>query len=89
MKIYTINRSEDGLVKTVYTNKKALYNGILETGYNCKTVGSYGNTKQFSYPNLCKMLVEFSEGGKYLEQTTVYCEGGSELEIQEHLISKQ
>lgn len=87
MRIYSIYCSEDGLVKTVYTNKKALYNGIIETEYNCKTVGTHGNTKQFSYVNLCKMLTEFSNGGKYLEQTTVYCEG-SEIHIQEHLISK-
>jgi len=39
--IYIITLSEDGIFNAVFTNKKALYNGILETEYKVQTVGTF------------------------------------------------
>lgn len=67
MKIYTIYLSEDGLQTECYTNIKALYNGIMETGYinGGEQVGFYTESVKFNYANLVKKLKESTQNNKY------------------------
>ena len=101
MKIYSVYLSEDGLMSQVYTNIKALYNGILEHGYEAKTImirsretnesAHYGGRfteVKFTYANLVKGLRESSDGGKLYERLTIICKGG-DMRIYEHeIVSK-
>ncbi len=89
--------SEDGLKRQVYTNIKALYNGILETGYTPIVVTMVEETSpvytytdiKFTYSNLCKVLRHSSKNGERYETAGIGCENGSYLSIQEHpIVSK-
>jgi len=94
MKIYSIYMSEDGISRRVYTNVKALYNGILETGYTPIVVTMVDETSQiykyidlkFTYANLCKVLRHSSNDGKRYETAGIGCDNGSYLTIKEHQI---
>lgn len=102
MKIYSVNKSEDGLMIQVFTNIKALYNGILYDGYKAETItmvsrpADRGNIQEykftdvkFTYANLVKALRDSSKGGRFYERATINCIGGNEMYIQEHdVISK-
>ena len=94
MKIYSIQMSEDGLNRQVYTNIKALYNGILATDYTPIVVTMVEETSpmytytdiKFTYANLVKVLRHSSNDGKRYESAGIGCENGSYLNIQEHQI---
>jgi hypothetical protein len=86
--------SEDGLKRQVYTNIKALYNGILATDYTPIVVTMVEETSpmytytdiKFTYANLVKVLRHSSRNGKSYENAGIGCEDGSYLEVQEHQI---
>ena len=89
--------SEDGLRRNVYTNIKALYNGILETGYTPivvtfveETTPFYTYTDiKFTYANLVKVMRHSSKNGKRYELAGIGCENGSYISIEEHpIVSK-
>lgn len=95
MKIYTIYLSEDGLHGSVYTNVKAIYNGISQLGYTPLVVtimdrSNYTYTEvKYTYANLVKAIRSSSGDGKYYSRVTIDCEGGASIEIQEHeVVSK-
>lgn len=102
MKIYSVNKSEDGLMTQVFTNIKALYNGILYDGYKAETItmvsrpndrsnmqGYKFTDVKFTYANLVKALRDSSNGGRFYERVTINCSGGNEMYIAEHeVISK-
>ena len=79
--------SEDGLDINCFTNIKALYKGILDTHYvtenDCATIGFYGGTIKFNYPNLVKELNKNSQNKKYYSRAYINCKNGNSLEIQE------
>lgn len=87
-KAYLIRMSEDGNMPYVYTNVKALFNGILETGYSanyiCDMDEKYNwvNSK-FTYSNLVKALKK-EQGARIYPETNAG--GYGSLEIQEVLI---
>ena len=95
--IYSIYMSEDGLRRNVYTNIKALYKGILETGYTpivvtfveeTSPVYTYTDIK-FTYANLLKVMRHSSKNGERYELAGIGCENGSYINIQEHpIVSK-
>jgi hypothetical protein len=93
MKIYTIRMSEDGLDINCFTNIKALYNGILQTGYVTEndnaTLGYYGGLIKFNYPNLVKELNKNSQNKKYYSRAYINCENNNSLEIQEMNINSK
>lgn len=86
----------------VYTNIKALYNGIVEYGYEAETItmvnkpADRSNIQEykftdvkFTYANLVKALRESSDGGRLYERATINCSGGNEMYIAEHeVVSK-
>jgi len=74
--IFVVQLSEDGLDRQVYSNVKSLYNGILDTGYNCETVRYVNNSIKFSYANLVKMIKLSKNEGKYY--ATVYVENSND-----------
>ena len=86
--------SHDGLAKEVYTNMKALYNGIMNTGYTPSVITMYevsesGRTLTdltFNYKNLCKVLRASSRGGKFYENAGIGCEGDAYINVEEHRI---
>jgi hypothetical protein len=86
--------SHDGLAKEVYTNMKALYNGIIKTGYNPTTVTIMEISKEgrtftdvaFNYKNLCKALKNSSRNGQVYEHAEIGCEGDSCINVEEHQI---
>jgi hypothetical protein len=102
MKIYSVHLSEDGLMTQVYTNIKALYNGLVDKGYTAETITmidrpSDRNDTQgykftdvtFTYANLVKALRKSSENGKLYERVTINCERGNLMYVSEHpVVSK-
>jgi len=94
MKIYSIYMSEDGINRQVYTNVKALYNGLLKTGYTPIVVTMVEESSpvniytdlNFTYANLCKVLRHSSHEGKRYESAGIGCHNGSYLNVQEHQI---
>jgi len=78
--IFTITTSEDGLDNYYYTNIKALYNGILETGLEPKTVLIYdGNNKRieksFNYANLTNLIRSQQSRNRFCV-AIIECESG-------------
>ena len=97
MKIYTIHLSEDGLYTDVYTNIKALYNGIAKLGYTPLSVTFIEETSPiytfkdvaYNYANLTKVLRQSGKNGTRYEHTTINCEHGCSIHIEEHnIVSK-
>jgi hypothetical protein len=97
MKIYSVNKSEDGLMTQVFTNIKALYNGIIDNGYVAETITLVRTPKdradmygykftdvKFTYANLVKALRESSNGGRFYESVTINCENDNFIYIKEH-----
>jgi hypothetical protein len=87
--------SDDGLSRTLYTNMKALYHGILNLGgYTPLSVTMVEETSpiytftdlKFTYANLCKVLVHSSAKGKRYQSAGILCENESYLNIEEHAI---
>lgn len=98
MKIYSVRLSDDGLMPLVFTNVKALYNGLLNDGYEANTItmikyfdnGGYETTEvKFTYANLVKVLRESSRGGSTYESAFIDCFNGGTMEVKEHgIVSK-
>jgi hypothetical protein len=97
MKIYSIHLSEDGLYTDVYTNIKALYNGIAKLGYTPLSVTLIEETSPiytlkdipYNYANLTKVLRQSGKGGTRYERTTINCEYDCSIDIVEHnIVSK-
>lgn len=99
MKIYSVNKSEDGLMTQVFTNIKALYNGIIENGYIAETItmvirpddrsniqGYKFKDVKFTYANLVKALRDSSDGGRLYEGVTINCENDNSMYISEHQV---
>ena len=99
MKIYSVNKSEDGLMTQVFTNIKALYNGIVEYGYNAETITMVSRPEdrsnmqgykftdvKFTYANLVKALRDSSDGGRLYERVTINCERDNFMYVSEHQI---
>jgi hypothetical protein len=94
MKIYSINLSEDGLHTDVYTNIKAMYNGIAKLGYTPLSVTLIEETSPiytfkdipYNYANLTKVLRQSAKGGTRYERTTINCEYDCAIHIKEHSI---
>lgn len=99
MKIYSVNRSEDGLMTQVFTNIKALYNGITEYGYSAETITMVSRPEdrsnmqgykftdvKFTYANLVKALRDSSDGGRLYERVTINCENDNFMYVAEHQI---
>jgi hypothetical protein len=102
MKIYSVHLSEDGLMTQVYTNIKALYNGITEYGYNAETitmvsrpddgagVQAYKFTDvKFTYANLVKALRDSSDNGRLYERVTINCERDNFMYVSEHQVTSK
>jgi len=102
MKIYSVNKSEDGLMTQVYTNIKALYNGITEYGYNAETItmvsrpddradfqGYKFTDVKFTYANLVKALRDSSDNGRLYERVTINCERDSLMDVAEHQVTSK
>jgi hypothetical protein len=102
MKIYSVNKSEDGLMNQVYTNIKALYNGITEYGYDAETItmvsrpddladvqGYKFTSVKFTYANLVKALRDSSDNGRLYERATINCERGNFMYIAEHQVTSK
>lgn len=102
MKIYSVNKSEDGLMTQVFTNIKALYNGLSEHGYSAETITMVSrpedrsNTQgykftdvKFTYANLVKALRDSSDGGRLYEHVTINCKRDNFMYVAEHpIVSK-
>lgn len=94
MKIYSIHLSEDGLYTDVYTNIKAMYNGIAKLGYTPLSVTFIEETSPiytfkdvaYNYANLTKVLRQSGKNGTRYEHTTINCEHGCSIHIEEHQI---
>ena len=90
-KAYIIRMSEDGNAPYVYTNIKALYNGIIATGYDVKYFCHIDDNHKwininFTYANLIKELKKYAGFHLYKETEA---DGYGSLEIQEiSIISK-
>ena len=87
--------SEDGLGTNVYTNVKAMYNGILNLGgYTPISVTMIKFTSpmytftdlKFTYANLVKALRYSNLNNLRYEHVEILCEGGCSLQIEEHAI---
>jgi len=102
MKIYSVNKSEDGLMTQVYTNIKALYNGITEYGYNAETItmvsrpddradalGYKFTDVKFTYTNLVKALRDSSDNGRLYERVTINCERDNFMYVAEHQVTSK
>ncbi len=84
-KAYLIRMSEDGNMPYVYTNVKALFNGIIETGYNVNYICIMDDNYKWinlklTYSNLVKALKK-----EYITRLHVEINAGGygSLEIQE------
>jgi hypothetical protein len=69
--IFVVELSEDGLDSIAYSNIKALYNGLTETGYKTETIRYVNHEVKFSYPNLVKMIKESRQNDKYYAQVYI------------------
>ena len=69
--VYIVELSEDGLDIYVYSNIKALYNGLNEISYQKETIGLGDDVVKYSYANLVKQLRKSSQGGKYYERAFI------------------
>ena len=87
--------SEDGLGTNVYTNVKAMYNGILNLGgYTPISVTTVIETSpmytftdlKFTYANLVKALRHSNHNNLRYEHVEILCEGECSLQIEEHAI---
>ena len=91
MKIYSTYFSEDGLHLEVYTNAKALYNGIVKSGYEPKTIGFLDSKTRkfldvkFSYANLVKAIRITNDDNKSYAHFSIEGENGN-IHIAEHRI---
>ncbi len=97
MKIYSIRLSEDGLSPNLYTNAKALFNGI-ETldGYIPITIEVYDRKAnggkgahlelKYNYANVVKAIRISNEENTRYASFDVACQGGTRLDITEHRI---
>ena len=84
-KAYLIRMSEDGNDRYVYTNIKALYNGIIDTGYDVKYICHIDDNNKwinisFTYANLVKDFKKYAGTHLYKE---INADGYGSLEIQE------
>lgn len=89
MKIYSLQFSEDGLGLEVYTNVKAINDGINKyTAY--KPVSIYVGREEikYNYTNLIKAIKIQSNNGKYYARIEVNCQHGYTIVITEHKIIK-
>jgi hypothetical protein len=98
MKIYSIRLSEDGLSPNVYTNAKALFNGIekLGDGYIPITIEVYDRKAnegkgvhlelKYNYANVVKAIKISNEADSRYASFDVACQGGTRLNITEHRI---
>lgn len=87
MKIYSVTLSEDGTARELYTNVKALYNGINTYGYSTKSVHVVNNADlPYNYENLLKAIKASSHNGEFYAIAFITCENGSEITIVEHSI---
>ena len=81
--VYAINMSEDGIHTKVFSNIKALFNGITEIGYKPLTVNTHKTEKiVYNYNNLVKLIRSSQEKNRvYL--CYIQCENGGTLDIME------
>jgi hypothetical protein len=98
MKIYSIRLSEDGLSHNLYTNAKALFNGIEKLGdgympitievYDRKANGGKGAHLElkYNYANVVKAIRISNEENTRYASFDVSCQGGTRLDITEHRI---
>lgn len=86
--VFLIKMSEDGNCSEVFTNIKALYNGISDTGYKCQAISVWNDelnrtqSFKFNYGNLVA-AIRMSQGRNRFTMCDILCEGNSYLEIQE------
>ena len=88
--VFAIRMSEDGNAQEVFTNIKALYAGIVETGYECENIRVFdGDLKTksvpFNYANLVK-VVRISQDKNRFVMCYMECARGSQIEIQQMII---
>lgn len=69
--VFVVRYSEDGVCRNVYTNVKALYNSILESGYKPTTI-ECGSA--FCLSNL-------KAESQFQREFTIDCENGSEIYV--------
>ena len=87
-KVFLIRMSEDGNFSDVFTNVKALYNGILETGYKAKIISVWDYEKyqlvemSFNYNNLLSTIRLRQNQGMFVI-CSITCDGRSELNIEQ------
>ena len=98
MKIYSLLLSEDGLNHDVYTNVKAMFNGIEELGDGyMPTIISVHDRKanegkgawlklKYSYANLVKAIRISTTEGKYYASLTLENDYEVLIEINQHRI---
>jgi hypothetical protein len=86
MKIYSVKLSEDGTARELYTNVKALYNGINTYGYQTKGVFVGDEEMTYNYENLLKAIKMSSHNGEFYAIAFITCENGNEITIVEHSI---
>jgi hypothetical protein len=98
MKIYSLLLSEDGLNHDVYTNVKAMFNGIekLGDGYMPTIISMYDRKAnegkgarlelKYSYANLVKAIRISTTEGKYYAHLDLECDNEANITVTEHRI---
>lgn len=95
MTIYSIRLSEDGLIVPMFTNIKALYDGILAQEYAPKNISMWIKDEKgggevvdmkFTYANLVKALRKNSNGGTNYSYCDIDCDGGCTISVNEHAV---
>jgi hypothetical protein len=83
-KAYIIRMSEDGVCPVVYTNVKALFQGIIETGYEVKFIEGYGRKRTpLTYSSLVKNLKGCGSSLGLVKDATSYSYGTLEIILAE------
>jgi len=88
MKIYSLYFSEDGVGADVYTNAKAIFNGINKSYYTPLTIYVGGKSIKYSYENVVKAINLSSRDGKYYAYFEVECKNDYSIMVKEHKIIK-
>lgn len=88
MKVYSLYFSEDGVGSDVYTNAKAIYNGINKTYYKPLTIYIGDKSLKYSYENVVKAINLSSKDGKYYAYFLIECKSDYSIMVKEHKIVK-
>lgn len=90
-KVFLFRMSEDGNSLEVFTNIKALYNGIVESNYQCKTIdrwdwkeNKYVQTS-FNYNNLVASI-RTAQSQNRMFLCSISCANGASIDVNELIV---